>query len=65
MTKASPIMAQTILLVEDDHELANEIKIELDRLGYLVRPVSIAEAADAARVGDAAMIVMDLSLIHI
>jgi two-component system OmpR family response regulator len=52
-------MTQTILLVEDDHELANEIKIELDRLGYLVRPVSIAEAADAARVGDAAMMVMD------
>src|SRR5580698_6363755 len=51
--------AHTILLVEDEQELANEIKIELDRQGYLVRPLSIAEAADAARVGDAAMMIMD------
>ena len=59
MTEASQISAKTILLVEDEHEMANEIKLELDRLGYLVRAVSIIEAADAARVGAAAMMIMD------
>jgi two-component system, OmpR family, response regulator len=59
LTKASVTAAHTILLVEDEQELANEIKLELDRQGYLVRPVSIAQAADAARVGDAAMMIMD------
>ena len=51
--------AQTIVLVEDESELANEIRIELERLGHLVRMASIAEAADAARVGDAALLIMD------
>jgi two-component system OmpR family response regulator len=59
LTKAIPIRTQTILLVEDERELANEIKIELERLGHLVQTASIAEAADAARVGDAAILVMD------
>jgi two-component system OmpR family response regulator len=59
LTKATPIRAQTVLLVEDERELANEIKIELERLGYLVHTASIPEAADAARVGDAAILVMD------
>jgi two-component system, OmpR family, response regulator len=59
LTLTTSIPLQTILLVEDEQELANEIKIELDRQGYLVRTASIAEAADAARVGDAAMMIMD------
>ena len=59
MTKATSNRIQTILLVEDEAELANEIKIELERHGYLVRLASIAEAVDAARVGDAAMMIMD------
>ena len=59
MTKTTPTRAQTILLVEDEKELANEIKSELEGLGYLVSTASIAEAADAARVGDAAMMIMD------
>src|ERR1700761_1795690 len=50
---------QTIVLVEDETELANEVKGELESKGYLVRHASIAEAADAARVGDAAMMIMD------
>ena len=50
---------QAIVLVEDESELANEIRIELERLGHLVRMASIAEAADAARVGDAAALIMD------
>ena len=59
MTKATSIPPQTIVLVEDEEELANEIKPELERLGYLVRMASIAEAADAARAGGAAMMIMD------
>jgi two-component system, OmpR family, response regulator len=59
LTKATSISPQPILLVEDEKELADEIKIELERLGYLVRAASIAEAADAARVGGAAILVMD------
>jgi two-component system, OmpR family, response regulator len=50
---------QTIVLVEDEHEMAKEIKSGLESSGYLVRQASIAEAADAARVGDAAVMVMD------
>ena len=51
--------AQTIVLVEDESELASEIRIELERLGHLVRTASITEAADAARVGEAALLIMD------
>jgi two-component system, OmpR family, response regulator len=50
---------QTIVLVEDETEMADEIKGELESKGYLVRIASIAQAADAARVGDAAMMIMD------
>jgi two-component system, OmpR family, response regulator len=59
LTKTTSNRAQTIVLVEDENELANEIRMELERQGYLVRTASIAEAADAARVGDAAMMIMD------
>jgi two-component system OmpR family response regulator len=48
-----------IILVEDENGLANEIKIELERLGHIVQIASIAEAANSARVGDAAMMIMD------
>jgi two-component system OmpR family response regulator len=51
--------AQTIVLVEDEPAMVDEIKGELESKGYLVRPASIAQAADAARVGDAAMMIMD------
>src|SRR6204780_3718580 len=50
---------QTIVLVEDEDAMAAEIKGELESKGYFVRLASIAQAADAARVGDAAMMVMD------
>ena len=50
---------QTIVLVEDETEMAEEIKGELESKGYLVRIASIAQAADAARVSDAAMMIMD------
>jgi two-component system OmpR family response regulator len=58
MNKPEPHV-QTILLVEDEQEMATEIKGELESKGYLVRVASIAEAADAARVGYAAMMIMD------
>jgi two-component system, OmpR family, response regulator len=59
LTKTASNRAQTIVLVEDESELATEIGNELERLGYLVRMASIAQAADAARVGDATMLIMD------
>ena len=59
MTGKSEAHPKSILLVEDEKEMADEIRGELEGRGYLVRPASIAEAADAARVGDVAMIIMD------
>ena len=59
MTKRPTSRPQTILLVEDETELATEIMAELETRGHLVRAASIAEAADAARVGDAAIMIMD------
>ena len=59
MTNKPATRPQTILLVEDETEMATEIKAELETRGHLVRTVSIAQAADAARVGDAAMMIMD------
>jgi two-component system OmpR family response regulator len=59
VTNKAEAHAQTIVLVEDEQAMADEIKGELESKGYLVRPASIAQAADAARVGDAAMMIMD------
>ena len=59
MTNKPETRPQTIVLVEDETEMADEIKGELESKGYLVRVASIAQAADAARVGDAAMMIMD------
>src|SRR5579872_868526 len=59
VTGKSEAHPKSILLVEDEKEMADEIRSELEGRGYLVRPASIAEAADAARVGDVAMIIMD------
>ena len=59
MTNKPEARARTIVLVEDEQEMANEVKGELESRGFLVRLASIAEAADAARVGDAAMMIMD------
>ncbi|WP_298102623.1 response regulator transcription factor [Bradyrhizobium sp.] len=47
------------MLVEDEEDLANEIKAELEGDGYLVRRLSIADAADAAAMSDAAMLILD------
>ena len=59
MTKGPSAGVPTIVLVEDDEELANEIKVELEGDGYLVRRSSIADAAGATGMGDAAMLILD------
>lgn len=59
MTKDAENHLRSIVLVEDEKDMATEVKAELEARGYLVRLASIAEAADAARVGAAAMMVMD------
>jgi two-component system OmpR family response regulator len=59
LTNKAETHPQTIVLVEDEDAMAAEIKGELESKGYFVRIASIAQAADAARVGDAAMMVMD------
>jgi two-component system OmpR family response regulator len=59
LTNKPATRPQTIVLVEDETEMATEIKAELETRGHLVRTASIAQAADAARVGDAAMMIMD------
>jgi two-component system, OmpR family, response regulator len=59
LTNKPEARAQTVVLVEDEQEMASEVKGELESRGFLVRLASIAEAADAARVGDAAMMIMD------
>ena len=59
MSKGPSVPAWTILLVEDEIELANEIKAELERNGYLVRPGSMADMADIARANGAAMLILD------
>ena len=53
---ASP---QTILLVEDDSDLASRIKAELEANGYRVNVVSIAESTDIARTNGAGMLILD------
>jgi two-component system OmpR family response regulator len=59
LTRTPSTQARTIILVEDEKEMASEIRSELEGLGYLVRIASIAEAADAARAGEAAILIMD------
>ena len=59
MSKGPSVPAWTLLLVEDEVELANEIKAELERNGYLVRAVSMADVADIARTNGAAMLILD------
>lgn len=51
--------ARTILLVEDDADLASRIKTELEENGYRVHVTSIAEATDIARTNGAAILILD------
>src|ERR1700686_3471730 len=53
----------TVLLIEDDQALAEEMKAELRGIGYSVQTAdTIAEALDAARLGEAAILIMDRML---
>jgi len=62
LSKGPSVPGWTILLVEDEIELATEIKVELERHGYLVSPVSMADATDIARTNGAAMLIIDRPL---
>jgi len=53
------VPACTILLVEDEMEMATEIKLELERNGHPVRSVSMVDVADIVRTGSAAMLILD------
>lgn len=50
---------QTILLVEDDSNLASRIRTELEANGYRINVVSIAESTDIARTNEAVMLILD------
>jgi two-component system OmpR family response regulator len=63
LTKEPSVGATTVLLVEDDEELAGEIKAELESNGYLVCTASMADAADAMRTNSAALLILD-RLLH-
>jgi two-component system, OmpR family, response regulator len=63
LTKEPSVGATTVLLVEDDEELAGEIKAELESNGYLVCTASMADAADAMRTSSAALLILD-RLLH-
>jgi two-component system OmpR family response regulator len=52
-----------VLLVEDERGLADEIDLELQRLGHpVIRVDSVEEGLHAARKGDAAILIMDRML---
>jgi two-component system, OmpR family, response regulator len=59
LTNHPPVDPRPILLVEDEREFAIEIKNELEGGGYIVRLASMAEAADTARIDDAALLILD------
>jgi two-component system, OmpR family, response regulator len=53
------VPACSILLVGDEMEMAAEIKLELERNGYLVRSVSLADVADIVHADGAALLILD------
>ena len=62
MSKGPSVPGWSILLVEDEIELATEIETELARNGHLVRTVSMACVADIARTNGAGMLILDRPL---
>jgi two-component system OmpR family response regulator len=57
--------ARSILLVEDETELATEIRAALEENDYTVRLTSMTEAADVARTSGAAMLILDRLLFDV
>jgi two-component system OmpR family response regulator len=56
LTRTPSANPRPILLVEDEQEFADQVKSELERIGYLVRLASMSEAVRAARQGDASLL---------
>jgi two-component system OmpR family response regulator len=59
LTQGLSIGARTILLVEHEMNLANEIKTALEQIGYLVRTAPIADAICFVRTKGAALLILD------
>lgn len=59
MTSNPSADPRPIILVEDERELANEIKNELEGKGHIVRLASMSEAVNRARLDDAALLILD------
>lgn len=59
MNQGQSTPARTILLVEDETELAAAIKAALEASDYVVRIASMTEAADVARTNGATMLILD------
>ena len=60
MTTTRDLKRPSVLLIEDERGLAEEIGAELHRRGYGVHHVdTVADGLHAARSGDAAMMIVD------
>lgn len=60
LSEEQPAEGSLVLLVEDDHELAEEIRLDLEARGHTVRVAeSLTEGLRAARSGYAAILVID------
>jgi len=61
--EARPRDGSLVLVVEDDHELAEEIRLDLESSGHVVQVAeTLTEGLRAARSGGAAALVIDRSL---
>jgi two-component system OmpR family response regulator len=62
-TLGPPLKRPQVLLIEDERELAEEIKAELHRLGYPVQRVdTLTQGLIAARIGAAGIMILDRML---
>ena len=59
LTRTPSANPRPILIVEDEQEFADQVKSELERIGYLVRLASMSEVVRAARQGDASLLILD------
>lgn len=54
-----PIQDRAVLLVEDEPEMAAEIKVELERCGYLVHVATKMPSAEQMRTGAWSLLILD------
>jgi two-component system OmpR family response regulator len=59
LTRTPSANPRPILLVEDEQEFADQVRSELERIGYPVRLASMSEVVRAARQGDASLLILD------